>query len=153
MNNQCIDVTKAIQSVRYFRDDDIEAFQYSDRADEIVRIVQARKDKFDIETFILRSYMAFEDAEDMKMYQGLSLESLRNLLYDDFISESDKCIELVPIQKKEIRYTFILEIIKKKLNIDIEEIEDIFWLDEYITDQAIVFFTNDHSYYAYKGLG
>ena len=149
MNSKCLNIIKKLNKVNFFTKNDIEVFQFSDKADEGIRVVKSKINKFDIEEFILRSYLAFDD---ISIYKGLSTNEIYNLLYNETIFDSDKCIELEAIQKDDIKNIFVRKIFQK-LDINEKLIKNIFWVDKDILDQIIILNTEQYRYYIHKSIG
>jgi len=149
MKYECLNIIKKLNRVEFFTEEDIEFLQYSDRAEEGMMVVKANIDKFDIEEFILRAYLA---DEDLNVYKGLSVDEIYKILYNEIIYESDNCRELKAIHKDDIENLFIKKVLKK-IDINKNEIKNLFWIEEDRLDQIILFNTEQHNYYIHRFIG
>jgi len=149
MNEKTLNLFNQIDRIDFFNKNDIEMIFFVDKADEGIIIIKAKKDKFsDIEEFVLRAYIK-NDLEELKSVNKIKRLDLIN---NDFLLESDKCIHLNEITKDEIYNSFIIKTLKN-LDIKTDIIQSIFWIENNYMYQSILLSTKKYLYYIERSLG
>lgn len=149
MNIRNLNLYNKINRIEYFTNNDIEIDYSFTKADRYILVIKGKREQFnDIEEFVFRAYIK-DDLDELK---SLNKTKLLNLINSDFLLESDKSIELKAIKKDEIKNLFINHILKS-LDIRIDKIEFIYWIENDYMDQSLIFSTQKYLYFIQKSVG
>ena len=129
--------------------ENIEVNYSCSQVDECIVVVKTPIDEFSsIEDFILRARIA----EELDFFKNLKEKQIFNLANSDYLTENDKAIVLKKIIKYEIEESFIKNVLKE-ININIDDIQSIYWIEDDSMDSSLIFNTNEYLYCIERALG
>lgn len=143
-----INLFSLLDKIIFFKEN-IEVDYSCSKVDECIVVVKTPINEFsNLEDFILRARIA----EELDFFKNLKDKQIFDLATSDYLTKNDKAIVLKIITKYEIEKSFIKDILKE-ININVDNIQSIYWLEEDSMDSSIIFNTNKYLYIIERSLG